>query len=119
MAFNDYNDDRAKKVKKPLLSARDMHTVAQLLFGMLGKPVLQRPEWNSFTKDIESSAIVMEKYSAHLKQQAAETKSRQSLDYVVWPLSQFSNFEVRSGDASCVEVEMRLENCLNEGSNRV
>ena len=60
MSFNDYNDYRAKKVKRPQLSAKDMHTVAQLLFGMLGKPVLRRPAWNSFTKDVESLAIVME-----------------------------------------------------------
>ena len=51
-----------------------------------------------------------------MKQQAAETKSRQSLDYVVRPLSQFSHFEVRSGDASRVlsNEEMRLETSLIE-----
>ena len=58
----------------------------------------------------------MEKYSAHLKQQTAETKSRQSLNYVVRPLSQFSDFEVCSGDASRVlsNGEMRLEASLTE-----
>ena len=98
------------------LSAKDMHTVAQLLFGMQGKPVLRRSAWNSFTKDVESLGIVMEKYSAHLKQQAAETKSRQSLDYVVRPLSQFFDLKVYSGDASRVlsSEEMRLETSLNE-----
>ena len=56
-----------------------------------------------------------------MKQQAAETKSRESLDYVMRPLSQFSHFEVGSGDASRVlsNEEMRLETSLNEvGENR-
>ena len=58
--------------------------------------MLQKPAWNTFTKDVDSLAMVLEKYSVHLNQQAAGVRAWQRLDHVVWPLSQFSDFELRS-----------------------
>ena len=116
-SFQNYNDHKTKKQKKPSLCRRSLHDHAQLLFGMLNKPVLQSSKWESFRKDVEDLAEAMEQYSNILNKAAEDAMARQSLSHVVRPLSQFSNIEVRGADSGIrvpSKEESQLQSILHQ-----
>ena len=120
--FDGYNDWRAKKLHKPRSSTEKMRDSGNLLLGMLGKPVIRTARWKEFREQVEGLARTLLKYSQYLSEAAKASTSRQSLDHVVRPVSQFSDLEVRSAADSdtawCVsDRELRLEETLQSAGD--
>ena len=92
--FDEYNDWRAKKLKKPQLSASRMKDHGELLLGMLGKSMLRTAVFSDFRHQVEALAQSLLTYAEYLVKAAAETATRQAMDHVVRPLSEFSDVEI-------------------------
>ena len=96
--FDGYNNWRAKKLKKPQLSADRLKDYGNILLGMLGKPVLRSAAFKEFKLHVEGLAETLLQYSNYLAKAAVESASRRSMDHVVRPLSEFSNLEIRPAE---------------------
>lgn len=100
LEFAGYYDHEARKRKKPQLDGRALRDHANLLVGMLSKPVIGGGRWSAFRSEVEGLARTMSQYSDVLEKEAAANVARQHLPHVVRPLESYSNVILREGASS-------------------
>ena len=99
------------------MTASTLHSHADILFGMLGEPVLRRKGWEAFRRDTENLATIMENYSLYLDKVAELAKNRASRDHAVRPLDKFSDIEIRprfDGASVLTKEELLLQQAVDD-----
>jgi hypothetical protein len=118
--FSNYDNYKAKKQKKRQLSSKALNENAQVLVGMLSKPISRRRGWEKFQSDVEGLVSTMIKYSDMLSKAAKAQAARQSLHHIVRPLSEFSDLEIRAsfdGTRALTKEETCLHHYLEDAGD--
>ena len=120
LQYSGYYDYQARKKKNPTLNARKLTENANILLGMVSKPVLKSKELTDLKSDVDGLATTMSTYADVLKKASADNVNRQHLSTVVRPLSQFSNLEMRKTAKVTDELtddEKKLQASLDEAGD--
>jgi hypothetical protein len=114
LKYDDVNDYKKKKHKKPVLLSKDLKLHSQCLFRLSGRPFAK--QW-ALKDDIEKLAICLDQYSRYLDNATEKQMLRQAKTQPVRLVDDHISVEHHTKVDKISPVYTRLNNALNELNN--